>query len=309
MGGKYVLVCLGLMALSVQAKAATAANTSGETTQAGDELADPATSSATIDIPLTLSTHAAWSGTYMLNAAFLAEYEARRLSFGDRDQEYQIWLNSPDGRALYQRARFALQAMTQRSQTVTDPEGWQDRLATHAKVLKPAVGPINEATIAATLPEEQRKFWQHWQVLYALPAPTCPLSAEKVQEFVAGLAQAKTAGGESAQATIARLQGWPAPRVRCLALTLSATHGTDAQKGPLTLLQALQVMDSPLLADTSIRAIFSLTLLRHGNFPETLRVLMSMLDQQPAYRLPYEIVQRVFSIRHQGRGRVALQGL
>ena len=291
--GSLILACLGLMASS--GFAAT--------------VAEPETSQQAIDIPLALSTHAAWSGTYVLNATFLAEYEARRLSFGDRQADYQQWLNSKDGRQLYTRARFALDALAGRSQTIADLQGWEQRLAIHGQQLKPAITKVDAALVAATLPDYQQESWQHWQVLYALPAPTCPLSAAKVQEFVAGLEQALSNGGESAQATIARLQGWPAAKVRCLALTLSATNDGNRQRGPLTLLQALQVMDSPLMADTSIRAIFALTLLRHGNFPETLRVLMTMLDEQPAYRLPYELVQRVFSIRHQGRGRVALQGL
>jgi hypothetical protein len=34
-----------------------------------------------------------------------------------------------------------------------------------------------------------------------------------------------------------------------------------------------------------------------------------MTDVEPAFRLPYEVVQRIFGLRQRGEGEVALRGM
>jgi hypothetical protein len=78
---------------------------------------------------------------------------------------------------------------------------------------------------------------------------------------------------------------------------------------PLHLLRALGQTNSPMARDMSLKALLAVRFLELNRYSETLAVLMDLTDLDPSFRLPYEMVQRVFSIRQKGEGAVALQGI
>jgi hypothetical protein len=160
------------------------------------------------------------------------------------------------------------------------------------------------------------KLGVHWTSLarsYEIPSPSCPLSFDEVKSF-ADHQKELTAGGRAASplSLVRPLSGWTLAKLQCLIFTLmAASDAAKADEGfePLHLMRALQQTRSPFAKDNTIRSMFAVRLIQLSQYAETLRVLMDLQDVDPAYRLPYEIVQRIFSIRQKGDGSVALQGI
>lgn len=61
--------------------------------------------------------------------------------------------------------------------------------------------------------------------------------------------------------------------------------------------------------DPVLRLAASVVLFWQARFSESLRIILELQDKNPSYRLPYEIIQRIYSFQHAGKGEVALQGL
>ena len=61
--------------------------------------------------------------------------------------------------------------------------------------------------------------------------------------------------------------------------------------------------------DRILRLAYGLTLFWQARFSESLRMILELQDKNPSYRLAYEIIQRIYSFQHAGKGEVALQGL
>jgi hypothetical protein len=148
---------------------------------------------------------------------------------------------------------------------------------------------------------------------YLLSSPTCPIAAADVQAHARHqLALAAGDRGLNARAVIAPIGSWPLAKVQCLVFAMMAADG-EAQRSkgfdPMPTLAALQQTGSPLFGDPALKAITAVRHLQLGRYDETLRSVMELVDVEPAFRLPYELVQRVFSLRHTGEGAVALQGM
>ena len=100
-------------------------------------------------------------------------------------------------------------------------------------------------------------------------------------------------------------------QLRCLVfamMSLSVTHPDKGEYDPLHLMQALRQTSSPLARDIPIRIMLAIRLLHHHNYAETLRVLLDLRDQNPSYRLAYDLVQNIYSLRQKGQGAVSLRG-
>lgn len=282
------------------------------------------------------SPESAWSGSYLVNYAFLAEYSL--LWKGDQPVDSDL-MSLKSGRALWIRAYFAIEAMRVRSQDFSEHQKIDQRLDQHFLLLqKSSPGIVKERDqirkAAAMHPEAQDQAaaeegfalveqslsdvgrQQHFgelRNLYFADVPSCPISAADVKDFVLHqktlLQEKKAINGSQ---LIGPVKDWSLKKVRCLVFALMATpaaskalEGTD----PLPLMLTFQQMGSPLTKDMSYKSVYAIRLLQTEQFAETLRSLFELVDLQPAFRLPYEIVQRIFSIRQKGDGQVALKGI
>jgi len=76
----------------------------------------------------------------------------------------------------------------------------------------------------------------------------------------------------------------------------------------LPLLVALRQAGQPLARDVALDALTAVRYLEHAQYPEALALLLDLVDLEPGFRLPYEAVQRIYSIRQKGGGAVAISG-
>jgi hypothetical protein len=236
----------------------------------------------------------AWAVSYLLNAAFVSEFEV----IGGAAAE-------PDKSVLRQRAAFALAAAKAKAQPFPQRARLEPLLAAEKRLALSAVGATFQAALAPS--------WARLSDFYGPPPPACPLDLETIKSF-ADHQKRLLAGdrGLNPQALLAPVAGWDLARMQCLVFALmSATPQAQATDGydPVHLLAALQQTGSPLMQDDALRAMAALRFLQLGQFAETLRGLMDLSDKEPAFRLAYDVVQRVFSARQRGEGAVALQGL
>lgn len=256
-------------------------------------------------------------------------------------------LVQPYGQASFRRATFALAAMRARSQNYPEEKLLEQRLAAHFALLKVTDFVIDEhikllhaaaalqsgevageASHAAakgfdlivasfTAPEQQKRM-KDLLGLYFADAPSCPISADEVKMFATHQQSLQAANGNAGSGSlsggqlIAPLREWSFKKVRCLVFALMGTSAEAKEKAgtdPVHLMLTLQQTASPLAKDASYKSVFAIRLLQTRQFAETLRVLIDLVDLQPGFRLPYEMVQRIFSVSQKGDGQVALKGI
>jgi hypothetical protein len=283
-----------------------------------------------------LSPEAAWSGSYLVNSAFITEYA---LLWKDELPVDKSLMIQPAAVNLWKRAFFAQEAMRFRGQSSESQQKLREKIDQHYAMLlkvQPTLTAerdlIQLSAAIRVKPEEQSRADAGYQLIissfndekhqanakdlrsfYFADAPTCPITAAEVKDFVAY--QAKLLSEKSAingGVLITPLKDWPLKKVRCLIFALLATAGSEANaKGhdPVHLMLTFQQMASPLAKDAAFKGVYSIRLLQTNQFAETLRVLVELVDLQPAFRLPYEMVQRIFSMRQKGDGQVALKGI
>jgi hypothetical protein len=279
-----------------------------------------------------LDPKSAWATAYLLNTAFASEYLAIRPSLTPAA------LRTAASRDLWVKARFALSSFAAKGQDFPEAALLDRLLTEHAAILAatPGFATLSAAVIQAgeadTLsradPKVQaglvavagalstaaaRQQWERLIPAYGLPSPSCPLDYQAVKTFAARqkAMQVDTASVAPRQ-LLDPLAKWSLPQVQCLVFTLMASSpALKATEGfePLPLMRSLSESSSPLARDASMRALFAVRQMQLGNLAETLAVLMDLGDMEDGYRLPYELVQRVFSLKQKGGGAVALQGI
>lgn len=296
---------------------AAAMSTSTAFAQQAPMVGPPAPPSVSTSPQWTASPPMAWAAVYLLNAAFVAEYWSVASAI-QGEAPRQQFLKSDAGRRLWTRASFAYSAARAKSQNLGGEAGLSGLLAQHAKLLgvpllfKDKSVPVTLVTPTITDPA-LRAHWENLQAAYASPSPLCPIAFSDVKQFAAHQKALADGGrGISPQSLIQPVQDWDLPKIQCLLFTLmAASPEMKAKDGfePLLLLRALQQANSPLARDGALRALSAVRFLQLGLYPEALRAIMDLADTDPAFRVPYELVQRVFSIRQRGDGSVALQGL
>ena len=173
--------------------------------------------------------------------------------------------------------------------------------------------PVDAAALGPTFSAALAPHWGRLAAYFQQPSPVCPIDLDDVKDFAAHQKELLSGDrGLNAQALLAPLIRWDLPKVQCLVFALMAsTPEAKAKEGydPIHLLAALQQTGSPLMKDEALRAMAALRFLQLGQYAETLRGLMELSDGEPALRLAYDVVQRVFSARQKGEGAVALQGM
>jgi hypothetical protein len=275
---------------------------------------------------LLLDPATGWANTFLLNSVLTEDYrammEASRLPEGSKI------LGTEDGTNNFIRAKFALQSSAQKQQFVEHRSEIETFQMGHTGFLAGALEESdprrklifsNDLTkeidaVRDTLPEG--KFRQYWDGLasgYAQDAPKCPLSLDEVKKFAAHQ-KSLTQNGQSvnAKVLIEPVTAWNKTKIRCLVLTMmaaSSVHKEEHGYEPLHLLTAMTQADLPISHDNAIRAMYAIRLLQLNRYAETLRVIMRLQDTDVSYRLPYEIVQRIYSRRQKGEGKVALKGI
>jgi hypothetical protein len=130
----------------------------------------------------------------------------------------------------------------------------------------------------------------------------------------AGRQRAATAAGRQPGIgdVLTPLAGWSLARTQCLAAALMAVPEAKKQSegyDPTALLLAVAAPSSPFAHDAALKALTAVRMLELTRYPETLGAIMDLIDLDDGFRLPYEIVQRVFALKQKGEGAVALQGL
>jgi len=298
-----------------------AASPVGATAATADALVDQASADAALS----------FARTNLLNSLFVAEYAAvvaspRMNADGTRSSPGDRLLLISDVQPLWQRAAFALASARHRGQRVQD------------SVLRKALVEQDEGGMLAAMPKRERAVWKlrntsrpaadqllaqidrtfaddargHW-VKFArdftrdAKGISCPVDAATVTRFVERH-RASTRSGEtlSPQQLTALLPRSDVPAIRCLMLALvNARDATD----PAPLIMALRQTNHPAASDETLLVLLAVRLFEQDNFPESLRVILELRDRDPSYRLAYDTVQRVYSLRQRGKGEVALKGL
>lgn len=284
-GGAAGMGALLLLLVGMLAPVASAVTAPGSST------AVPLPGKASACSPSCPSPQAAWAVSYLLNEAFLAEFASVAPTAAEADKK-----------SLAQRAVFAVESAKLKTQSVP---------------ALPALSgqkPVEAAALAATFSATLAPHWDRLTAYYAQPSPSCPIDADDVKDFAAHQKELLGDGtrGLNARTLMEPVASWDLAKMQCLVFALTAsTPEAKAHDGydPIHLLAALQQAGSPLMKDDALRAMAALRHLQLGQYAETLRALVELSDGEPAFRLAYDVVQRVFSARQKGEGAVALQGM
>lgn len=253
-----------------------------------------------------------WTMSFLLNVAFAGEYLAAAETASLDPKTQRDFLNDPKAAALAERARFALEAAKARSQEIGFAEELHRALAVRGR--KTNTGQPGPETVRSTLADSP--LLEHWQTLsavYNAPAPTCPLDPQEVIEFARFQKRALDENRNLTGAELlAKVSGWSDYKTRCLVFAMmGASEGAKRETGfePLPLMQALRQQGNAVLEERALRSLMAARLVEIGEYAESLRLLVELADVDPAFRLPYEVVQRIFGLRQRGDGQVGLRGL
>ncbi len=252
---------------------------------------------------------AGWATAYLVNSVFLAEYESVLSTLSNGSPERATFLSGAPGQAVGRRAAFAFNDMEAKSQGIFNKSQVKALLDEQKLAAKVAPQDVEQSFASPTL----RDSWKRVSRSYAMEMPTCPIDLADVKAF-ATHQKSLLAGehGANPNVLLKPIAHWTLPKVQCLVFALMASSAeAKAQEGyePLHLLRALSQTASPMARDMSLKALLAVRYLELNRYGETLAVLMDLTDLEPSFRLPYEMVQRVFSIRQKGEGAVALQGI
>lgn len=247
------------------------------------------------------------------------------------------FLISDAGQALWVRGQFGLLSLTARKQPMRHFAKIASLAEDHGKALHsrqakvPSIdalrraaedfsvgtpdGEIKEtfaAITAAFLPLGLRDYWPHVEKHFVSANLTCVIDPREVADaanyFKRVLKESGSEQSTNPALMLATFVAWQPAKIRCLALHLATLPEVSAAEH-LAFLMALRQTQGPYGKDIALSALTAERLIEAIRYPEALAILLDLADQDPAFRLPYELLQRVFSARQKGRGAVALQGL
>lgn len=268
----------------------------------------------------------AWSSSYLLSTILAGEFEAVLDEFpvASAKDGKEAFFATDAGRNLRLRALFALDAARQRQQILQHGS----RIALKLRALDSLDAltlPKDEASaltnLTETFPSEPlRHSWKQLRLAYTTSSPRCQIGSEDVRGFLAHQKALLNFGHAlSSKDLLEPLAGWDLAKLQCLVFSVMATASrpgdgdikTDASSPdePLHLLLALSQNQPEAAKDKSVRTMLALRFFELRRYDETLRILMDLQDNDTSFRLPYDIVQRIYSIRQKGSGAVALRGL
>jgi len=239
----------------------------------------------------------AWATTYLLNLIFLEDFLSSSPSSKDSKG------GAPAAALL--RARFAAAIAQDKKQRLTSAT----RLSAEVRATDAKGAPDLAAAEASFANADHRRHFSSFAPAYALDSPSCGVSPATVSQFASHQMtllhrQGPTVKDEDLLRPLSALS--PDDQL-CVALVLMATADEiQASQGfePAPLLTALARAASP--KSVAVRAILAARLIQQARFGAALEILVGMQEENPSFRLAYDLVQRIYSRRHVGRGDVAL---
>lgn len=286
-----------------------------------------------------IDPEAGWAVSYLVNTVMVREYEAVLATFNQVPKDraaLDAFYVSDTGKALWVRGQFGALALRARAQDLSGLSALEGHLAAQAAVFRakgikvPSVSilkraaqdladgkdPESDTGFAAVgdafAPLKMQDQWLLVARHFTVPPASCAVEKAELESVTSHLHRVFTESGRDQSSSIAvvlaPLQGWSAVKSRCLAISLakSASLSVPEQRD---FLLALMQSHAGLSRDTALSALMAQRLTEGLRFPEALATLVDLADQDPSFRLPYEILQRLFSAKQKGRGAVALQGL
>lgn len=252
-----------------------------------------------------------WAVSLMLNVIFAAEYLAVAEIAAMDPQSLQNFKEDPKAKLLAERARFVLAAARARGQELGLSEAITRTLVAHG-IADHAPPPGAEAVELSLSAATQQQYWKVLQVAFRGDKLQCPLATSEVVAF-ADLQKRALSNQQplSSAQLLGYVENWSPEKIRCLIFALmgsSEEAKRDSGFDPMPLLQALRQKAHGVLEGPALKALTIARLVQLSDYAESLRLLIELTDSEPAFRLPYEIVQRVFGIRQRGGGAVALRG-
>ncbi len=156
------------------------------------------------------------------------------------------------------------------------------------------------------------KLWQGLESSFQQETPVCPLGVKKATVF-RKLDHTKEPTDEiRLKDIVVFFKSWSQQEKLCY--LVSAMH-EKPEVGEAWLFDPMLVAEAFYLTSDlpehryQLSKILSVVYLQKNNFPEALRQLLYLTEQQPSFRLAYDLVQRIFSMKQQGSGKVAIKGI
>lgn len=277
--------------------------------QAASSTSKTPEASAVVEAPADADSQ--WAVSLLLNVVFAAEYLAVAENAALDPEALRNFKQESTAALLAKRAQFVLAAARERSQDLGFNDAVERTLALHGVAsIPPEVG-VETIPLSLGSPLQQ----SHWRILagaYGASKMQCPLATSDVVAFAAAQHQALAAQQPlSSNQLLNHVESWSPQKINCLIFALmGSTEDAKRHSGfdPLPLMQALRQRGHQIFDGRAPRALMAARLIQIAEYAEALRILMELIDQEPAFRLPYEIVQRVFGLRQRGGGAVALRG-
>ncbi len=271
----------------------------------------------------------AWANTSLLNTLFISEYIAvvNKVDEGGLTniKSRKDFFTSKEGQALFNRAAFGLVSSETRGQWVKDisraetvileQDAMRDRERIFSKnkvrqkTLETVLWPlVSESFVNPSF----REYWDAQSALYAINAPVCPDYKSLDEKFLESKKivdkrplQEQNSAWRKAYSSFSLLD------VRCIAWS-SLTRKSPEEKTQVDaamFFSSFEKAGTPFQNDPMIRLISILNFFNTSRFPEALRIILELQDEDTSYRLAYEIIQRIYSLEQRGKGEIALQGL
>ncbi len=250
----------------------------------------------------------------------------------------EAFLVSERGQSLWVRGQFGLVSLVGRKQHLSDLPKIVALADHHTKVLAsnkvkvpavdawrpgttdrsimssadPEIDAVFSAVSSALAPLGLKTYWPEAEKHFVAADLTCVVAPHEVSEaatyFHNFLQESGSEHSTSPARTLAKYATWEPSKIRCLALRL-ATWPQFSEVEHLALLMALRQSQGPYAKDMALSALTAQRLIETIRYPEALAIMLDLADQDPSFRLSYELLQRIFSAKQKGRGAVALQGL
>lgn len=181
-----------------------------------------------------------------------------------------------------------------------------DRQKTAVRLSSEALSAIEETW---TDPKD-RQIWRELSSAWnraSLGPLACKIPATSVDKFVQHQESLLKSGSTVNPVTLLRpIQSWRPYDLACLSQNMLKNGRSDSDD-PLFIFLALEQTSAPAFKLEPMKAILSARFIARQSYPEALRALIDLQEMHPVYRLPYNSVQRIYSIRQVGKGDVALQ--
>ncbi len=286
------------------------------------------------------SPKAHWSGAWMLQNLLAEEYLAVMGALEKRFPNDRRALARDEALMVYRRARVAWSLARESGWRLWRQDLLGEKLESHARFItrnpgasrvvgRPFLTPFlakapSEPSMlgddamglvaASFSSENQRASWMSWQKRLVARDSVCASLGERdplVEQTAARLRPLMARASQASPVEIVGpLKKESAERVTCLAWRMHGAFLARPERremSPLPLMEAMNASGASQAGDAAFMAVWSGVLFSAEDFARSLQMMVQIQDREAAWRLPYEIAQRVYAFRQMGQGEVALQ--